>query len=94
MIRTIPLALLVLALAVPVRAVEPGMETITIRVRGTTDQSSAAQRHLRQRVADAALEACGAAPGSLAEVKDAVRRTPCWQESYTRAISQTGGHQP
>jgi UrcA family protein len=94
MSRTIPLALLILGLAAPVRAIEPGIETSTIRVRGTADPSAGAQRHLKQRLADAALEACGAAPGSLVEVKDAVRRTRCWQDSYTRALSQTGRHEP
>ena len=94
MFRIIPLVLLVLGLTAPVRAVEPDVETITIRVRGTADQSPAAQRHLRQRLADASLEACGAAPGSLAEVKDAVRRTSCWRDSYTRAVSRAAGHEP
>jgi UrcA family protein len=94
MFRIIPLVLLVVGLTAPVRAVEPGVETITIRVRGAANQSPAALRHLRQRLADAALEACGAAPGSLAEVKDAVRRTPCWRDSYSLAISQAAGHAP
>lgn len=92
--RFVPLVVLLLGLAAPVRAAELGTETSAIRVRGTTGTSPAALGHLRKRIADAALEVCGASPGSLREVKDAVQSTTCWQDSYARGIAQTGGYKP
>lgn len=87
-LHSAPLVLLVLGLATPARATGPRAETIVIRVRGAASDSPAAARHLRQRIADAALEACGAGPGSLAEAKMSVARTQCWKGSYAGGMAQ------
>ncbi len=87
-IRTVPLALIVLGLAASIAAAEPGVETTIVRVRGAASMSPAAMRHLEERISQAALEVCGAAPGSLVEVKDAVAHTRCWQDSYANGMAQ------
>ncbi len=87
-LRTVPIALIVLSLVTSIAAAEPGIETTAIRVRGAASTSPAAMRHLKERISQAALEVCGAAPGSLAEMKDAVAHTRCWHDSYSGGIAQ------
>lgn len=89
-----PLVLLVLGLATASHAADQRGDTNVIRVRPAASASPAAARHLRQRIADAALEACGAGPGSLAEAKASVASSQCWKDSYAGGIAQVATGQP
>lgn len=81
-------ALLALSAAAPAFAADPGAVTTSIRVPRLADASPAADRRMERRIADAALEACGASPFSAAEVKAAVARSRCWHESYADGMAQ------
>ncbi len=87
------IALLGCALAMPAHAApaDHGSETVIVRVARPVSRSPAAMRRLERRIADAALEVCGASDFSLAEVKAAVLRSACWRQSYADAIAQVGG---
>ncbi len=64
-----------------------GSETIEIHLRYHPQDlaSPAAARRLLARIGDAALEACGASPFSLAEFKIATRNSQCWREAVDGA---------
>ncbi len=48
--------------------------------------SSGAARHLLRRIGDAALEACGASPFSLAEFRTATVASRCWRDAVGDAV--------
>jgi hypothetical protein len=50
----------------------------------------AAVRHLYLRLSDAALQACGAGPESLRDVRAATRRSPCWRAAMLATLRQIG----
>ncbi len=85
------IALLGCALAMPVQAAPADPETVIVRVARPASHTPAAMRRLERRIADAALEVCGASDFSLADVKAAVLRSACWRQSYADAIAQVGG---
>lgn len=87
------IAALALSLGLPLAALAAGPDerTTIVHVRRPAVTSPAAARRLELRLADAALEACGAPAGSLAEVKADVRRSRCWQDSYAGAVAQVRG---
>jgi len=64
-----------------------GLETTEIHLRYHRQDlvSPAAARRLLVRIGDAALEACGASPFSLAELKIATRNSQCWQKAVDGA---------
>lgn len=88
--RCAPLALAGLVLIVPSLAAQPASETVSIRVAHPASLSPAATRRLERRIANAALEACGASPYSAPGYKDAVARSTCWHDSYADGIAQIG----
>jgi UrcA family protein len=69
-----------------------GSETTEIRLRYDRRDltSPAAARRLLVRIGDAALEACGASPFSLAEFKIATRSSRCWRDAVDRTVSRIG----
>ena len=89
-IRHAALALLGFALAVSVPAAASDMEIAIVRVVRPVSTSPAALRQLKRRIADAALEVCGASTFSASGVKDATVRSACWRKSYADAIAQMG----
>ncbi|WP_298686534.1 UrcA family protein [uncultured Sphingomonas sp.] len=90
--RHLPTVLLALALAVPAAA-DPGATT-SVRVIRPTAATPGAARIAERRIADAALEVCGASPFSVAEAKTAVAHSRCWHDSYARGIAQLHGGAP
>jgi UrcA family protein len=52
--------------------------------------AAAARRLLLLRIGDAALEACGASPFSLAEFKIATRSSRCWRDAVDDAVRRIG----
>jgi UrcA family protein len=85
---------LLLAGIVPMgsHAADKGVETIEIRLRyerGETN-SPVAERKLLKRIGEAALEACGASPFSLAEFKIATMRSRCWRDAVDEAVRRVG----
>jgi UrcA family protein len=88
--RTAPLFLIACGLATPVAARDVDVDTVVIRVPRPSDTTPDAMRRLRGRISEAALEACGLTPGSLAEVKSAIRRSDCWRKGYNGARAQIG----
>jgi len=64
-----------------------GSETTEIHLRYHRQDvaSPAAARRLLVRIGDAALEACGASPFSLAELKIATRNSQCWRKAVDGA---------
>lgn len=80
--------LLGLALVAPAQAAEHGAETLTIRIARPASTAPAVTRRLERRIAAAALEVCGASPYSVPDMKDAVKHSPCWRESYAAGIAQ------
>jgi UrcA family protein len=62
-------------------------ETTEIHLRYSRQDlaSPAATRRLLARIGDAALEACGASPFSLAEFKVATRSSECWRKAVDEA---------
>lgn len=47
-----------------------------------------AARKTLARIDRAALEVCGAAPGSLREMKEATHRSACWHEAMAGAVAK------
>ncbi len=82
------LLLVAVGMAGPVQAREVGTETVSIRVARTDidPNSPSAVRHLRRRLADAALEACGGSTFSIAETRAAIQATQCWHDAYADAL--------
>lgn len=64
--------------------------TTTARVRSRRPRSRANDLILAQRLEGAALSVCGAAGGSLREVRAAVTRTTCYVEARKRAFRDAG----
>jgi|GEM_PF-4166514 len=64
-----------------------GSETTEIHLRYHRQDlaSAAATRRLLVRIGDAALQACGASPFSLAEFKIATRNSQCWRKAVDGA---------
>jgi len=89
--RLIAIAMLALGCAGPAFAAEAGEQTTSVRVFRAEPASPMADRHLKHRIADAALEVCGASSFSLAEVKNAVAHSACWRRSYADGLSQIRG---
>jgi UrcA family protein len=89
-LRITTFALLASRLITPALANDPGVVTMTVRVARPATVTPAATRGFKRRIADAALEACGASPYSAAEMKAAVARSQCWKVSYAGAIAQSG----
>ena len=69
-----------------------GSPTTEIRLRYDRRDltPAAAARQLLGRIGDAALEACGASPFSLAEFKMATRSSRCWQDAVDDAVRRIG----
>ena len=94
--RHISTALLALAFIGPAAAAPAAADlgASTVRVARPTANSPAAERLAERRIADAALEVCGASPFSVAEAKAAVGRSRCWHDSYARGVAQLHGGAP
>ncbi len=73
-------------------AAPTGLETSEIRLRYQHGAliSPAAARGLLKRIGDAALEACGASPFSLAEFKTATEQSRCWRDAVDDAVRRIG----
>lgn len=92
--RVIPIALLALVWGMPVLAEDVGPLTSSVRVARPAASARIATRTLERRIADAAMDVCGASPFSGAEVKAAVARSQCWHDSYAAGIAQIGAPSP
>lgn len=66
----------------------PGEITEAVTLRGVTRNpgSPEAATRLLRRIGDAAMLACGAWATSLAEMKRAVRASPCWHDSVADTV--------
>ena len=64
--------------------------TTTAQVRSRRPRSPANDVILAQRLEDAALSVCGAAEGSLREVRSAVARSTCYVEARKKAFRDAG----
>jgi UrcA family protein len=82
-------ALLMAALAAPGVA---GAQTITtsVAVKRVAVHSEADAHRLQRRIADAALEACGASGFSAAEYRDAVTHSACYSAAIAQANATAG----
>ena len=66
-------------------------QTVTSSVRLAGDlhpQSDEAAKILLDRVKNAAAETCGAFDFSMAEYGRAIRRSPCWRQSVSDAVTR------
>lgn len=75
----IALGLAMIAAVVPAHAQEVTEQTYVRR--------SANPVVMRHRIEAAALKVCGADEDALAEVRVAVRASPCWQQAVSEAIA-------
>ena len=87
-LRSAIVAVTVAGFAAPILAADPATITTRVAVIRPATTSPVKMRHLKRRLADAALEACGASGFSLAEMKAAAARSRCWQDAYAGAIVQ------
>jgi UrcA family protein len=74
---------------------DPSVETIAVRVShvNLNPPSQSEALHTLERLKDAALEACGGSPFSLAEFRTAVRASKCWHDSLADALARIGSAQ-
>ncbi|MEG3146629.1 UrcA family protein [Sphingomonas sp. RT2P30] len=80
---------LLLGAAVPASAADrPGEVTESMMLRGVTRNPASPQAATRllQRIGDAAMLVCGASATSLADMKRAVRTSPCWHNSVADTV--------
>ena len=82
---------LALGLAIPVAGLASATSedhvSVTVRYHdGGLDRPREAAQMLR-RIDSAALEACGAAPGSLREYREAVGKSACHEDGVSRAVA-------
>ncbi|CAN5457629.1 hypothetical protein BH10PSE14_BH10PSE14_38770 [soil metagenome] len=81
-------ALLLGATQVANAADRPGEVTESVTLRGVTRNPATPQAAARllHRIDDAALQVCGASATSLADMKQAVRASPCWRNSVADTV--------
>ena len=86
------LALLVGLFGSAMVGADPSLETIAVRVRyiNLNPPSQSEALHTLDRLKDAALEACGGSPFSLAESRTAIKASKCWHESLADAVARIG----
>ena len=70
------------------REVGPGRYAVTVHRAQLHPGTPRAARRTIARIEAAALEACGASPVSLREVKLAVRDSDCWRDSMAAAMER------
>jgi UrcA family protein len=80
------------ALPDPVAAAEntDGALAASVRIevrQGDLDNPLAAKR-LFDRIEEAALEVCGGSPFSFPDVRRAVRKSDCWRQSVSTAVTE------
>jgi UrcA family protein len=81
-------AMIALPGAAQERKVGPGLYAVTVHRAQLHPATPAAARRTIARIEAAALEACGASPFSLREVKLAVRSSDCWGDSVAATIKR------
>ncbi|MFA5965332.1 MAG: UrcA family protein [Sphingomonas sp.] len=66
----------------------PGEVTESVTLRGVTRNPATprAATRLLHRIGDAAMLTCGASATSLADMKQAVRASPCWRDSVAETV--------
>ena len=79
-----------LLLAAPSLAADPLANQVRVSRAWLTNDSPATSRRALNLLGRAAMEACGASTFSLPGYKDAVRHSPCWQQSMADALVQVG----
>jgi UrcA family protein len=74
---------------------DPSVVTSTVRVShiNLNPLSPSEALHTLDRLRDAALEACGGSPFSLAEFRTAIRASKCWHESLADVVARVGNAQ-
>jgi UrcA family protein len=82
-------AALVLSLAAPAIAGNDGTITTSVRVKRIAVRSPQDARRLDRRIADAALQACGAEDHDLSEMRGAIRHSSCYADAMRDAHSST-----
>jgi UrcA family protein len=63
---------------------------VTVRYGDLDLNRRSDDRVLLHRIRDAALEACGASPFSIADYRWAVRRSACYRSNVRRAAAEAG----
>ncbi|WP_294395292.1 UrcA family protein [uncultured Sphingomonas sp.] len=87
----LPVLLLAAVPAAASKSTDPtGTITTDVRVSGLdrTPETAAEVGRVQRRLANAALEACGASTFSLTDVKRAVAGSTCWRQAYAEAAGR------
>lgn len=65
---------------------EDAAQGIVVRFGAADSRTMAGARRLLDRIGDAALEACGASPFSLIDVRRVVMASDCWHDAMEHAV--------
>lgn len=87
-----PVALLAMAILTGAGPALAEEESVTVRLYAPDlhPRTPAAADRLLGRIEEAALEACGASPSSLYELRRAARQSDCWRKAVSNAVAQVG----